>query len=250
MLQVGGRYACGDPNSLMPVWANTGTPPGPLNYKQIEDVIAFIRAEQGHVYRVLDPGLFEPVVNPSTGQEETFEGWVDPSWTPAPGSTPFPACWKDAVPDAGVGRRARLPGRLGLAGAVRLGARVRRPRRPRPQPSGSPAASGFPDGLRVARGLRQPGRFRLGPVRRAVIDESAKGIAFEVTALTRPGRRAVPDRVRQQGRRRPAQHPDQGRERRRRVQRRHLPGRRDARPTTCPRSRPAATRSCAPSTRT
>ena len=150
MLQVGGRFACGDPNSLMPVWANTGTPPGPLNYKQVEDVIAFIRAEQGHVYRVLDPGLFEPVVNPSTGQEETFEGWVDPSWTPAPGSTPFPACWKDAVPGAGVGRRARLPGRLGLAGAVRLGARVRGPvglagsRRLRPRPPGPRQPPGRP----------------------------------------------------------------------------------------------------------
>ena len=43
---MGGRYACGNPNSIMPVWSDTGNPPGPLNYKQVEDVIAFIRAEQ------------------------------------------------------------------------------------------------------------------------------------------------------------------------------------------------------------
>ena len=29
ILHVGGRYACGDPNSIMPIWANTGNPPGP-----------------------------------------------------------------------------------------------------------------------------------------------------------------------------------------------------------------------------
>src|SRR5206468_8308698 len=32
MLEVGGRYACGNPNSVMPVWSNQGHPPGPLNY--------------------------------------------------------------------------------------------------------------------------------------------------------------------------------------------------------------------------
>ena len=31
-----------------PCGRTTGSPPGPLNYKQVEDVIAFIRAEQGH----------------------------------------------------------------------------------------------------------------------------------------------------------------------------------------------------------
>ena len=44
MLTVGGRYVCGNPNSRMPVWSNEGNPPGPLNYKQIDDLIAFIRA--------------------------------------------------------------------------------------------------------------------------------------------------------------------------------------------------------------
>ena len=164
MLQVGGRFACGNPNSLMPVWANTGTPPGPLNYKQVEDVIAFIRAEQDQSYRVLDPGLFEPVVNPSTGQEETFKGWVDPSWTPAPGSTPFPACWKDAFLTPASPGASGVPGRLGSPAPSGSAPASE-------APSASPAAVGLarglrvPDGLRLARSLRQPGRLRLGPDR-------------------------------------------------------------------------------------
>ena len=132
MLQVGGRYACGNPNSIMPVWANTGTPPGPLNYKQIENVIAFIRAEKGRTYRVMDPGLFEPVVDPETGEEETFEGWVDPAWTPAPGATPFPACWSDQYKVASPSPRvAASPAASGSAAAP--AARSNRPPRRRPQ---------------------------------------------------------------------------------------------------------------------
>jgi mono/diheme cytochrome c family protein len=95
MLQVGGRYACGNAQSIMPVWSNQGTPPGPLNYQQIDNLIAFIRAEKGTTYRVLDPSLFEPVVDPATGKAKTFEGWVDPNYKPAPGATPYPACWSD-----------------------------------------------------------------------------------------------------------------------------------------------------------
>jgi mono/diheme cytochrome c family protein/plastocyanin len=93
MLTAGGRYACGTATSIMPVWANTGNPAGPLNYKQIDNLIAFIRAQKGSVYRVLDPALFEPVIDPATGKEVTFEGWVDPAYQPQPGATPYPACW-------------------------------------------------------------------------------------------------------------------------------------------------------------
>ncbi len=93
MLQAGGRYACGNPNSIMPVWSNTGSPAGPLNYQQIDNLIAFIRAESTTTYRVLDPGLFEPVTDPVTKKQKTFQGWVDPAYEPAPGSTPYPACW-------------------------------------------------------------------------------------------------------------------------------------------------------------
>jgi mono/diheme cytochrome c family protein/plastocyanin len=95
ILVAGGRLACGTADSIMPIWANTGNPAGPLNYKQVEDLIAFIRAEKGSEYRVMDPDLFEPVIDPATGQEVTFEGWVDPAYKPAPGATPYPACWTD-----------------------------------------------------------------------------------------------------------------------------------------------------------
>jgi len=95
ILEVGGRYACGNADSIMPVWSNTGSPPGPLNYKQIEDLIAFIRASQADEYEVLDAELFEPVVDPATGQVKTFTGWVDPAYKPEAGASPYPACWAD-----------------------------------------------------------------------------------------------------------------------------------------------------------
>ena len=41
MLTVGGRYVCGDPNSIMPVWAQ---PNGPLNYRQVQEIIEWITA--------------------------------------------------------------------------------------------------------------------------------------------------------------------------------------------------------------
>ena len=94
MLQVGGRYACGNATSIMPVWSDTGNPPGPLNYMQINDLIAFLRASKADTYTVLDPNLFEPVIDPTTGKPKTFTGWVDPNYVPAPGATPYPACWQ------------------------------------------------------------------------------------------------------------------------------------------------------------
>ena len=116
MMIVGGRYACGNPNSLMPVWSNEGHPPGPLNYIQIEDLIAFIRAPSTETFTKRDPALNEPLTDPLTGKVETFNGWLDPNYKPAPGATPFPACWSDAFADAvrlaersdrGLGRRER-----------------------------------------------------------------------------------------------------------------------------------------------
>jgi mono/diheme cytochrome c family protein/plastocyanin len=95
MLLVGGRYACGNPNSAMPVWSNEGRPPGPLNYVQIDDIIEFIRAPNTQTYTVRDPELGEPEHDPVTNEVKTFTGWVDPTYKPAPGATPFPACWSD-----------------------------------------------------------------------------------------------------------------------------------------------------------
>jgi mono/diheme cytochrome c family protein/plastocyanin len=93
MMVAGGRYACGNALSQMPVWSNAATPPGPLNYVQIEDLIAFIRAPNTQTYTIRDAALNEPKKDPITGKTRTFTGWVDPTYKPAPGATPFPACW-------------------------------------------------------------------------------------------------------------------------------------------------------------
>jgi mono/diheme cytochrome c family protein/plastocyanin len=95
ILEVGGRYACGNADSQMPVWSNTGSPPGPLNYAQIEELIAFLRAPNNVTYTKRDPELMEPRIDPLTGEVETFTGWVDPNYQPEPGATPYPACWAD-----------------------------------------------------------------------------------------------------------------------------------------------------------
>jgi mono/diheme cytochrome c family protein/plastocyanin len=106
ILLVGGRYACGDANSLMPIWSNEGSPPGPLTYEQVNELIEFIRATNDESYVVRDPELFEPVIDPATGEPKTFTGWVDPAYKPEPGATPYPACWQDeflAPPPASPG---------------------------------------------------------------------------------------------------------------------------------------------------
>lgn len=90
VLTVGGRLVCGNPNSLMPVWADTNG--GPLNYLQIQDLIAFIRAPNTESYGIRDDTLDEPVIGPD-GEEETFTGWRDPNFKPAAEATPVPACY-------------------------------------------------------------------------------------------------------------------------------------------------------------
>jgi plastocyanin len=162
MLQVGGRYACGNPNSIMPVWSNTGSPPGPLNYKQIEDVINFLRADKGTEYEVLDPSLFEPVIDPNTGKPKTFEGWVDPNYTPAPGSTPFPACWQDEFTKP---QGSGSPAPSGSAGA-----------------NGSPTPSGSPATSPGASGSPAPS----GSAAAAAVELSALNIAFQQPTLQVP----------------------------------------------------------------
>jgi mono/diheme cytochrome c family protein/plastocyanin len=118
MLQVGGRYACGNPLSIMPVWSNTGNPPGPLNYKQINDIIAFLRASKAVTYRVMDPALFEPVIDKTTGKVQTFTGWVDPAYQPAAGATPYPACWQaEFTSGGGTATPAPSAGASGASGA-------------------------------------------------------------------------------------------------------------------------------------
>jgi len=100
VLTVGGRYVCGNPKSIMPVWADTNG--GPLNYVQIDDLIAFIRAPNTQDYVRRDASLGEPVVG-ADGKVQTFKGWRDPNFKPDPSATPFPDCWSG---NAGGGTQA------------------------------------------------------------------------------------------------------------------------------------------------
>jgi plastocyanin/mono/diheme cytochrome c family protein len=84
VLEVGGRYVCGDPNSLMLAWLE---PKGPLNYREVEEIIAFIRAPNTLTYTAVDK---------ETNTETEKTGWRDAAYVPAPDATPVPACWKDA----------------------------------------------------------------------------------------------------------------------------------------------------------
>lgn len=90
VLTVGGRYVCGNPKSQMPVWADTNG--GPLNYIQIEDLIAFIRADSTKEYVKRSAELNEPIIG-ADGKVETFKGWRDVTFKPAPDATPVPDCY-------------------------------------------------------------------------------------------------------------------------------------------------------------
>jgi plastocyanin/mono/diheme cytochrome c family protein len=84
VLTVGGRYVCGDANSLMPAWAQ---PLGPLNYQEVNELIAWLRAPNDLTFSGTDP---------ATGQPAQISGWRDPNFVQPPAATPVPACWKDA----------------------------------------------------------------------------------------------------------------------------------------------------------
>ncbi|HSW42366.1 MAG TPA: cupredoxin domain-containing protein [Patescibacteria group bacterium] len=84
VLEVGGRYVCGDPNSLMLAFLE---PKGPLNYREVEEIIAFIRAPSTMTFTAVDK---------ETHEETEKTGWRDPGYVRAPDATPVPACWKDA----------------------------------------------------------------------------------------------------------------------------------------------------------
>ena len=97
VLTVGGRYVCGNANSAMPVWSNQGNPPGPLNYRQIDELIAFLRAPNDETFDVRDGSTNEPIIDPATGKVKTFTGWRDPNYKPDAGATPYPDCYIDAL---------------------------------------------------------------------------------------------------------------------------------------------------------
>jgi mono/diheme cytochrome c family protein len=90
VLSVGGRYVCGDPDSLMVAFKD---PAGPLNYRQVEELIAWITASSDITFEYAPEShgegaaeAVEPVV---------VSGWRDPNWQPEPDATPPPACWRN-----------------------------------------------------------------------------------------------------------------------------------------------------------
>jgi mono/diheme cytochrome c family protein/uncharacterized cupredoxin-like copper-binding protein len=90
VLTVGGRYVCGDPDSQMDAWSR---PDGPLTYRQIEELIAWITASSDISFE------YETEAHGGASDEENagptvVRGWRDPDWEPEPGATPPPACWR------------------------------------------------------------------------------------------------------------------------------------------------------------
>ena len=102
VLTEGGRIVCGDPTSVMPAWLE---PKGPLNYREVEDLIKFITASKDtkFVYQpqhVLPPETVPPPVD--------LEGWRDPGYSPPPDATPVPACWRGSSSTAAPGTPAPI----------------------------------------------------------------------------------------------------------------------------------------------
>lgn len=104
VLTEGGRYVCGDAKSLMPVWAQTNG--GPLDYRAIQEIIAFITASKDTSWQSTD-------VDPATGAvtQAVHHGWRDPAYNPGPDATPFPACWR-ATPAPSPGASASPAGSI------------------------------------------------------------------------------------------------------------------------------------------
>ena len=94
VLREGGRLVCGDSRSAMPVWSNENG--GPLNYIQISNLIAFLRAPSNQEFVIRDPETLEPEEG-SDGQVKTFTGWRDPTFKPDPSATAVPDCWSDTA---------------------------------------------------------------------------------------------------------------------------------------------------------
>jgi mono/diheme cytochrome c family protein/uncharacterized cupredoxin-like copper-binding protein len=89
VLTEGGRYVCGDPRSVMPAWLQ---PKGPLNYREVNEIIAFIVASNQTSW------VYQPTsesVDTTPPPPVNVSGWRDPNYTPAPGATPVPDCWRN-----------------------------------------------------------------------------------------------------------------------------------------------------------
>ncbi len=97
VLREGGRYVCGDANSVMPAWLD---PKGPLNYRQVSEIVAWITASSETEF-VYQPALAEGATE-TAPPPTTVHGWRDPNYTPPPDATPVPACWRAPAATSGT----------------------------------------------------------------------------------------------------------------------------------------------------
>lgn len=98
VLREGGRIVCGDPKSVMPAWEQ---PKGPLNYREVEEIITFILATKDVTWTALEGHVdLEATAAPVIQRQ----GWRDPAYSPPPDATPVPACWR------GGGTASAAPG--------------------------------------------------------------------------------------------------------------------------------------------
>jgi mono/diheme cytochrome c family protein/uncharacterized cupredoxin-like copper-binding protein len=98
VLTVGGRYVCGNPHSLMQAWKQ---PNGPLNYRQVQELIAWITASSDITFERKVETHGGATAPPSP---EYISGWRDPNYKPGPDDTPVPDCW--TRPEGGTGSTA------------------------------------------------------------------------------------------------------------------------------------------------
>jgi mono/diheme cytochrome c family protein len=114
VLNVGGRYVCGDPNSAMPVWWDGNG--GPLNYRQIEELVAYLTAS--------NEVEFESQPHVGAGETpapvEAARPWRDPNFEPAPDATPVPECWRrpEGEDTAGGGDASQEPATIDQPGTA------------------------------------------------------------------------------------------------------------------------------------
>src|SRR4051812_24420622 len=98
VLTVGGRYVCGDANSVMPVWLQPG---GPLNYRQVQEIVAWLTASSDVQFQYV-PAQAETGSGPAP-TAENVSGWRDPNFSPGPDATAVPACWRNPSGQIGGG---------------------------------------------------------------------------------------------------------------------------------------------------
>jgi mono/diheme cytochrome c family protein/plastocyanin len=101
VLEVGGRYVCGDPKSVMPAWKQ---PFGPLNYREVEELITFLTASN-EVRFTYDPSAGHAAAAAAGPQATPYvvTGWRDPNYEPPPGEPTPPACWRNPSGQIGGG---------------------------------------------------------------------------------------------------------------------------------------------------